>query len=134
MGLDVLLENQLDQLPKFQKLNLHLSTPFLPHGSKLSLCSLYEQRLSRYEIFKIAMLGHETWPLTTDPEVAQILSFYPRGSKLGLFSLYAQRFPRYGPIFKIAIFGHEFGHSPKFQLHIYPLSTLGGGGGGGMFK
>ena len=36
-----------------------------------------------------------------------IPSFYPRGAKLSLFSLHGQRFPRYGPIFKIAIFGHE---------------------------
>ncbi len=47
-------------------------------------------------------LGH--WP-KFDPEVAHILSFYPRGSSL--FSIYGQRFQRYGPIFKIAIFGHE---------------------------
>ena len=48
-----------------------------------------------------------TWPLAKVPEVAHILSFYPMGSKLRLFLLYGQRFPRLGPIFKIAIFGHE---------------------------
>ena len=31
----------------------------------------------------------------------------PGGTKLSLLSLYEQRFLRYGPIFKIAIFGHE---------------------------
>ncbi len=41
------------------------------------------------------------------PEVARILSSYPRGSKLSLFSLYGRFYPRYGPIFKIAILGHE---------------------------
>ncbi len=29
------------------------------------------------------------------------------GVKFRLFLLYGERFPRYGPIFKIAIFGHE---------------------------
>ena len=39
--------------------------------------------------------------------------------------LYGQRFPRYGPIFNIAIFGHET-KWPKFQQsHIYSLSTPG---------
>ncbi len=38
---------------------------------------------------------------------SHILSFYPRGSILHLFSLYRQWFPKYGPIFEIAIFGHE---------------------------
>ncbi len=69
-------------------------------------------------IFKIAIFGHETWPLAKVPEVAQthvppVLSFYPRGAKLSLFSLYGQRFPRYGPIFKFAIFGHETWPSAK---------------------
>ncbi len=31
----------------------------------------------------------------------------PRGVKFRLSLLYGQRFPRHGPIFKIAIFGHE---------------------------
>ncbi len=48
----------------------------------------------------------------------------PWVSKLSLFSLYPQWCPRYGPIFKIAIFGHETCHLPKWQkLHIYTLST-----------
>ncbi len=58
-------------------------------------------------IFKIAILGLETWNLEKGPEVADGLSFYPRGSEMSLFLLYRQRFPRYGPIFKIAIFGLE---------------------------
>ncbi len=38
-----------------------------------------------------------------------IHTFYPRGGgvKFRLFLLYGEWFPRYGPIFKIAIFGHE---------------------------
>ena len=54
-----------------------------------------------------------------------MLSFYPRECKLSLFSLYGQHFTRYGPIFKIAIFGHEtlqLAKAQKFQkLHIYKL-------------
>ncbi len=61
-------------------------TLFLPQGSNLSLFSLYEQQFLRYvPIFKIAIFGHETWPLAKVPEVAQIPSFSPRGSKLTLF-------------------------------------------------
>ncbi len=43
-------------------------------------------------------------------EAARILSFNPRGSKFKLFLLFGQWFPRYGPIFKLAIFGHEIWH------------------------
>ncbi len=60
-------------------------------------------------------------------EVAHIPSFYPKGSKLSLFLLYGQWFPRYGPIFKIAIFGHEtwlFAKVPEVA-HII-LSNPGG--------
>ena len=40
---------------------------------------LYGQRFLRYgAIFKIAIFGHETWPLIKVPEVAHIPSFYPR--------------------------------------------------------
>ncbi len=52
MGLDDLLENQLDHSPKFQK--LHIYSHFYVTGSKLSLFSLYEQQFPRYApIFKI---------------------------------------------------------------------------------
>ncbi len=55
---------------------------------------LYEQRFPRYgQIFKIAIFGHETWPLAKVPEVAHIPSYYAMGSKFSLFSLYGQRFP-----------------------------------------
>ena len=58
MGLDALLENQLGHLASCTY------TPFLPQGSKLSLFSLYEQQFLRYvPICKIAIFGHETWPL-----------------------------------------------------------------------
>ncbi len=78
------------------------------HGVEIVFFSLYAQRFPRNRlIFKIAIFGHETWPLATVPEVAHIFSFYPRGSKLSSFSVYGQQFPRYGLIFKIATFGHE---------------------------
>ncbi len=59
--------------------------------------------------------------------MVQTISFYPRGSKLGLFWPHRQSFSRYGPIFKLAIFGHDTWPLAKFQkLHIDSLSTPGG--------
>ncbi len=61
-------------------------------------------------------------------------SFYPKGSKLSLVLLYGQRFPRpifactgsafrgMGPIFKIAIFGHETWQLAKVPEVAYILS------------
>ncbi len=84
-------------------------TLFLPQRVEIELNSLYAQWFPRYRlIFKIAIFGHETWPLAKVPELAHILSFYPTGSKLSLFSLYKQRFLRYRLFSKIAIkLGHE---------------------------
>ncbi len=84
MGLDALLENQLSHWPNFQKLHIH--SFFTLEGSKLSIFLLYGHWFPRYGlIFKIAIFGHETWPLAKDPEGPHIT--YPRGSKLSLFSL-----------------------------------------------
>ena len=94
-----------------------------PRGSKLSLFSIYEQCFSRYRpFFKIAIFGHQTWPLAKVPEVAHIPSFYTKGLKLSLVSLYGQQFPRYRAIFKIAIFGHEAWTLAKVPevAHIFP--------------
>ena len=56
-----------------------LSTPM---GAKFSLFSLYGQQFLRYwPIFKIAIFGHETWPLAKVPEVAHIIPFHPRGGR-----------------------------------------------------
>ena len=88
-------------------------TPFYPcclRGSKLSwICSTGGMQFPRYKpIFKIAIFGHETWPLAKVPEVSHILTFYPRGMKLSLFfSLYEHRFPIFRRILKIAMLGHE---------------------------
>ena len=91
----------------------------------MSLFLLYGQWFPRYwPIFKIAIFGHETWPLAKVPEVAHISSsFYPKGVKLSLFSLYGQRFVRYGEIFKTVTFGHEIWSSAKVPevAHILPF-------------
>ncbi len=47
--------------------------------------------------------------------------------KLSLFLLYGQRFTRYGPIFKIAIFGHETWQVAKVP-HIDSVYPRGEGG------
>ena len=82
---------------------------FLPHGGEIEIIFVLRAAVSEIYglIFKMALFGHETWPLAKVPEVAHLLSFYPRQLKLSLFLLYGQRFPSYGPIFKIAIFGHK---------------------------
>ena len=80
------------------------------------------------QIFKLAILGHETWLLAKVPEIAHMLSFYPSGSKFSLFWLYGQQFPRYGPIFKIAI-----GQSSRSCTHT-PYLPSGGGGGLVLFS
>ncbi len=60
-------------------------TLFLPRGSKLSLFLFYGLRFSRYGlILKIAIFGHETWPLAKMADVAHICSFYPRGVEIKL--------------------------------------------------
>ena len=115
----------LGRWQKFQNLDTNsLSTP---GGSIFSLFSLYGGRFPRYgAISKIAIFGHDTWPLTKDSEVAHILSFYPRGSKFSLLSLYWQRFPRCGLILKITMFGHETWPLPKVPevSHILALQTV----------
>ncbi len=65
---------------------------FLPHGVEMEriVFLLYGQPFPRYRSnFKLAVFGHETWPLSKVPEIAHTLSFYPRRSKLNLFSLHS---------------------------------------------
>ncbi len=93
------------KIHKFHIYQYSLSTSWELKLSFFLLCGQWFPRHS--QIFKIAIFGHETWPLAKGPEVACILSFYTKGSKLILFSLYGQQFLRYGLIFKIAIFMHE---------------------------
>ena len=54
----------------------------LPHGSEIEL--IFDLRAVVSEIFKIAIIGHETWPFAKVPTVAHIPSFYPKGAKGGL--------------------------------------------------
>ena len=62
-------------------------------GVEFELISLYGQWFQRYwPIIKIALFGHESWPLAKVPEVTHTLSFYPQGSQLSLLSLYGQPF------------------------------------------
>ena len=62
---------KLGHWQKFQKLHV---LSFYPRGLTLSLFLLYRQRFPRYwPIFKIAVFGHETWPLAKVPQVAHIL-------------------------------------------------------------
>ncbi len=79
------LRMKFDHWQKFQK--LHICSLSTPGVWKFSIFSLYRQHclFLRYRSnLKIAIFGHETWPLA---EVAHILFLYPRGSKLSLFSL-----------------------------------------------
>ncbi len=119
-------------------------------GSKLSLFLLYGPSFPKYgPIFKIAIFGHETWPLAKVPEVAHILPFYPRRCTYTLFLPHGIEIE---PIFalravvsevwanfqnchiwewNLAIFsklpylGMKLGKWPKFQK-LHPLSTPGG--------
>ncbi len=75
--------------------------------SKLSLFLLDRQRFPRYGIFKIAIFGHETWPLAKVPEVAHTDSFYPRGVEIELIFALRTVVSEIRANFQIAIFGHE---------------------------
>ncbi len=99
---------------------------FQPRGrSWASFLLFYGQPFSRYgQIFKISILGHETWNLKTGPKVAYLLSFYHRRSKLSLFSLYGQSFSRYGLIFKnfhIWPWNLDFEDRPQSWIYMYAL-------------
>ncbi len=62
------LDMKLGHWSKFQ--NLHIYS-FYTLWVKLSLISLYGQRFPRHRlIFKIAIFGHEMWPLAKVPEVS----------------------------------------------------------------
>ncbi len=77
----------------------------LAKGVEIELvCSGCGHRFPTCSLFKIPILGHETWPLA---KVTHVLSFHHMRSKLSLFTLCRQRFPRYSQIFKISVFGHE---------------------------
>ncbi len=82
-------------------------TLFLPRESKLSLFLLYGQLFLRYwAFFKLAILGHETWPLAKVQEVAQIF-FLSQEVEIELIFTLRAVVSKTRAIFKITIFGHE---------------------------
>ncbi len=100
-----------------------MCTLFLPQGVKIKLnfalqAAVFETRAD----FQNCHIWAWNLELKKVPEVAYAPSFYPRGSKLSLFLLYWQQFPRYGPIFKIAIFGHETWNLKKVPKVVYAIS------------
>ncbi len=103
MGLDALLENQLGHWPKFQQLHIRsISTQrgwSWPYFSSMGSGFWDTGRFSKlpYLAMKLAIgQSSKRWPYTVST-----------GSKLSLFLLYGHQFLGYGPILKIAIFGHE---------------------------
>ncbi len=117
------------KLGKWPKRRSCTYTLFLPQGVEIKL--IFALRAAVSEIRTILQNCHIwAWNLAVAkvPEVAHISSFYPRGAKLGLFLLYGQRFRHKGRFSKLPYLGMKLGKWPKFQkLHIYPLSTSGGG-------
>ena len=89
-------------------------TPFLPHGSKLSLFSLYGPWLRRYRLIcKIAIFGHKTWPLAKVPEVAHARCFYPRELNWAYFHSMGSGFWDTGRFSKLPYLGMKPGHWEK---------------------
>ncbi len=69
--------------------NVHYA-PCLPNGSKLSLFSLFGEFFpGSCPNLKIAIFGHETWPLAKVPEVALILSTWGEVKMELIFALRA---------------------------------------------
>ena len=79
---------KLGKWPKFPKLHIYSQ----PQRVKIEL--IFILRAAVFEIYglilKIAIFGHETWPLAIVPKDAHIVSFYPCGVKIELiFALQA---------------------------------------------
>ena len=89
---------------------------------KLSLISLYRQRLPRYrQIFKIAIFGHEAWPFTKLHIYA--LSTPGRRNWADIRST-GSGFRDTERFLKLPYLGMKPGEWPKCQkLNIYPIST-----------
>ena len=108
---------------KFQKLHIcSLSTP----GVEIELIfALWAVVCKIWAYFQNCNIW--AWNLATGKSSRNYtcLSFYPKGLKLSQFLLYGQRFQRYGPIFKIAIFGHETWQFAKLlEVAHIPLKLL----------
>ena len=90
--------------PKFQK--LHIYSLSIPGGRNWAYFH-YGQPFPRYRpIFKIAIFGHETWPLAKVSEIAHILPILPPSPKLHSVLLCGWPFPIY------------------WQFCIFPLGTM----------
>ncbi len=80
---------------------------FLSQGVEIELIFALKTAVSKIgQIFKIAILGQETWTLTKVPEVAYILPFYPMGLKIELIFSLRVAVSMMRVDFLIAIFGH----------------------------
>ncbi len=107
---------------------------FYPNGVEIELIFALRAAVSKVrQIFKIAIFGHETWPLAKVPEFAHMLPSYHRGSKLGIFLLYEKQFLSCRPIFKIAIIAHEtwqvakvpeFANIPSFYPRVVEIESI----------
>ena len=100
---------------------------FLPHRVKI----IFAPGAAVSEILADFQNCHIwAWNLASGQSSTRCIYSFPTlgGSKLSSFLLYGQRFPRYGPIFKIAIFGHETWQVAKVpevahMLSFYPRGS-----------
>ncbi len=85
-----------------------------PRGSKLSLFSVYRQQFMIYgPIFKTAMFGHKSWPLTNVPTILYILYFPPQWVEIELiFCFMWSGFRDTGPFSKLPYLGIKLGNWP----------------------
>ncbi len=83
-------------------------TLFLPQGIKIELIFTLRAAVSKILAhFQNCHIWAWKFAIGQSSRICTYTLFLPQGSKLSLFSLYRLRFPRYGPLFKIATFGHE---------------------------
>ncbi len=97
---------KLSHCKKFQQWHIYsLSTP---EGRNWAyFCSTCSGFWDTGRFSKLPYMGMKLANGQRSRSCSYMSSFYLRGSNLSLYLFYRQRFPRYGPIFKIALFGHE---------------------------
>ncbi len=108
-----------------------LHAPLIPtqnnHASPLGLCGKFPCYITT-QFSKLPYLGIKLGKLPVLKRL-HIYSFStPSDRKWAYFVLYGQRFSRYGPIFKIAIFGHETPNSnflTKILLVTFVMTVTG---------
>ncbi len=75
-------------------------TPFLLQRVEIELILLYGQQFLRYgPFFKIAIFGHETWPLAKVPKLAHMLPILSPSPKFHSILLYGWPYLRYWQFF-----------------------------------